>query len=251
MSIGQSIANKGHIVRNTPRQEQDLVFDKSIFSNIFYKDIRRVYIYKKAERIANALYLVGPAFSGAPSLRAKAESLAIALTDAASAPGARLAAALERELLALSSLLSMARAGGFLSTMNAELITQEARDLIAEVGNYEEPRLALPDPATLPALARELTATSAARAAPAPLARASRRPASEARQRADHKGHFTQRQDTILSYIKDKQTVGIRDLVSVVRGVSEKTIQRELQGLIEAGRVVKRGERRWSTYSLS
>ncbi|MBU6321022.1 MAG: DeoR family transcriptional regulator [Patescibacteria group bacterium] len=219
-----------------------------MFSNIFYKDIRRVYIYKKAERLASALYLVGPAFAGALSLRAKLEGVALALTEAAQAPAPRLAEALSRELLALSSLLSMARAGGLLSPMNAELIAAEARALLAEAAGYEEPRLALPEAATLPALARELSATSAARPAaprsPAP------RSAQVAQPHAD-KGHASPRQEAILSYITDKGTVSIRDLSFVVRGVSEKTIQRELQTLIGEGRVLKRGERRWSTYELS
>ena len=54
-----------------------------------------------------------------------------------------------------------------------------------------------------------------------------------------------------MSLIKDKGRVSIKDITLVVRGVSEKTIQRELQGLIDAGRVAKLGERRWSTYSLA
>jgi hypothetical protein len=37
----------------------------------------------------------------------------------------------------------------------------------------------------------------------------------------------------------------------VVRGVSEKTIQRELSLLVLEGTVRKQGERRWTTYSLA
>jgi DNA-binding HxlR family transcriptional regulator len=37
----------------------------------------------------------------------------------------------------------------------------------------------------------------------------------------------------------------------MIRGVSEKTIQRELGALIESGLVMKQGERRWSVYSLA
>ena len=37
----------------------------------------------------------------------------------------------------------------------------------------------------------------------------------------------------------------------MVRDVSEKTIQRELQALVEAGKVTRTGERRWTTYSLA
>jgi DeoR/GlpR family transcriptional regulator of sugar metabolism len=53
-----------------------------------------------------------------------------------------------------------------------------------------------------------------------------------------------------LSVIKNKGTASIKDISTLVRGVSEKTIQRELSALISSGSVLKQGERRWSTYSL-
>lgn len=58
------------------------------------------------------------------------------------------------------------------------------------------------------------------------------------------------RKATILSFIKDKGTVSIKDIVSVVTDCSEKTIQRELLSLVEEGVLTKTGERRWSVYSL-
>ena len=38
-------------------------------------------------------------------------------------------------------------------------------------------------------------------------------------------------------------------VAKVIKGFSEKTIQRELTALIQQGLVQKRGERRWSVYS--
>jgi DeoR/GlpR family transcriptional regulator of sugar metabolism len=65
------------------------------------------------------------------------------------------------------------------------------------------------------------------------------------------KGHIKDRRDAVLSVIQNKGSVSIKDISTLIRGVSEKTIQRELGALIESGVVVKRGERRWSTYSLA
>ena len=59
------------------------------------------------------------------------------------------------------------------------------------------------------------------------------------------------RREGILSVIKNKGFTSIKDISTVIRGISEKTIQRELQGLVEAGLVVRQGERRWSRYSLA
>jgi DNA-binding transcriptional ArsR family regulator len=42
----------------------------------------------------------------------------------------------------------------------------------------------------------------------------------------------------------------IKDIAEVITDVSEKTIQRELNSLIEKGQVVRQGERRWSKYTL-
>jgi len=58
------------------------------------------------------------------------------------------------------------------------------------------------------------------------------------------------RRDQILQILKDKKEVSIKDISNVVRGYSEKTIQRELSSLIRVGIVKKSGTRRWSTYSL-
>lgn len=246
--IRHTYETKGQSVRHTSVTGQDIVFDKSIFSNIFYKDIRRVYIYKKAERLASALYLVTPALRDSLSLRAKVESIAVRLTEAARLPGTQLAESVSRELLALSSLLTMARAGGLLSPMNADLITSEARALLGEVTLYEEPRLALEEPETLAALARQAPSMRPPRALPPAGARASTVPRRDAAQGQSQR-HVSSRQESIMSFIREKGSVSVKDLSAVVRGVSEKTIQRELQALIEAGQVVKRGERRWSTYA--
>lgn len=229
-------------MRHSSRTDSDIVFDKVIFSNVFNKDIRRVFIYKKAQRLAGALYLVAPAFSESVSLRDQAESVAVALTQAACLPSTRFGEALSRELLALSSVLGVARTAGLLSAMNVDLIARETSSLLADIAAYEEPRLALAEAPNLTMLARRAPRT--AHRAP----RATGPSAGQGKPGAPERG--SARQASILSLIKDKGRVSIKDITLVVRGVSEKTIQRELQGLIDAGQLIKRGERRWSTYSL-
>jgi len=60
----------------------------------------------------------------------------------------------------------------------------------------------------------------------------------------------SQRQDVILGALKDRPNLTIKDFSKVIKGVSEKTIQRELLDLVDRGLVKKEGERRWSRYSL-
>jgi hypothetical protein len=61
----------------------------------------------------------------------------------------------------------------------------------------------------------------------------------------------TNRRSLILNAIKKKGGVMIKDLVPIVKGCSEKTIQRELAVLISSGIIKKEGERRWSVYKMA
>lgn len=56
--------------------------------------------------------------------------------------------------------------------------------------------------------------------------------------------------ESIISIIKLKGNVNIKDISSVILNCSEKTIQRELMTLVTAGILKKSGDRRWSVYSM-
>jgi hypothetical protein len=58
----------------------------------------------------------------------------------------------------------------------------------------------------------------------------------------------SKRQDTILSFIDERKSVGIKDIAALFLDTSEKTIQRELGALVASGKITKRGEKRWSVY---
>ncbi len=54
----------------------------------------------------------------------------------------------------------------------------------------------------------------------------------------------------IKTVLEAKPEATIKDIAEVITDVSEKTIQRELNSLIEKGQVLRQGERRWSKYSI-
>ena len=58
------------------------------------------------------------------------------------------------------------------------------------------------------------------------------------------------REEKIIQVVRDKGTVSIKDISSVIFDCSEKTIQRTLQTLIDKGQIRKEGERRWAKYKL-
>ncbi len=234
----------------------DFVLEKSIFNNIFEKDIRRVFIYKKAERLAKAIHLIEPAFTESAPLRNRIGVIAIGLIDAAILPPGASRPALSRELLMLSSILSIARTSGFLSIMNAELISREAHNLLQEVAAYEEPRLSFEESPTLSTIARNvISRESIPRHHGSMRPRHTAIPTQKSLVVSDMKMHkdidIKDRSEAVLSVIKSKGKVSIKDISTLIRDVSEKTIQRELLALIAGGIVLKQGERRWSTYSLA
>lgn len=61
---------------------------------------------------------------------------------------------------------------------------------------------------------------------------------------------LTDRAERIKTVLEAKPQATIKDVAEIITDVSEKTIQRELNSLIEKGQVVREGERRWSRYSV-
>jgi DNA-binding transcriptional ArsR family regulator len=258
MEKGHDIRHGGEIVQKKNKgieaYSEDFVLEKSIFNNVFEKDIRRVFIYKKAERLAKAIHLITPAFSESVSLRNRIDAIAIGLVDAAILPSSAARTKLSSELLALSSILSIAHIGGLLSSMNTELIARETRLLLQEVAAYEEPRLFLDEAPTLSTLAKKVSAHE-------PVERSLQRHEVQTKKPLKAKGHnplkdtkpssIQDRSESILSVIRNKGVASIKDISTVVLDISEKTIQRELAALVAAGALIKEGERRWSTYSLA
>lgn len=61
---------------------------------------------------------------------------------------------------------------------------------------------------------------------------------------------LTDRAERIKTVLEAKPQATVKDIAEIITDVSEKTIQRELNSLIEKGQVVREGERRWSRYSI-
>lgn len=59
------------------------------------------------------------------------------------------------------------------------------------------------------------------------------------------------RQSTIIALLKRKKEIMIKDVASLIDDCSEKTIQRELLAMVDAGILKKIGEKRWSKYTLA
>ncbi len=228
----------------------NLVLEKSIFSSVFDKDIRRVFIYKKAERLAKVIHIITPAFLETPALRNRVDLIAVGLIDSAILSPTYSQNALARELLALSSILSIARTSGMLSIMNVNLIEEEVRTLLQEITAYEEPHISLDE---VPSIAELAKASSSRRIIRSGSHDTIVNVKNNKTTRAN-KGQNDvkdKRIEAILSIIKVKGQVYIKDISTSIRDVSEKTIQRELTALVSKGILTRNGKRRWTSYTLS
>lgn len=59
------------------------------------------------------------------------------------------------------------------------------------------------------------------------------------------------RREDILNIIRQKNNVSVKDISSIIKDTSEKTIQRELVSMVEENVLLKEGERRWSRYMIN
>lgn len=255
MDIKGHISNEKSLKKREEMSDLDqIVLEKGIFSKVFEKDIRRVYIYKKSEMIAKAITMISPAFKDSKAIRDRVQRISVEIIDASILPPSNALEVLSRELLALSSLLRLARSGGLLSRMNADIIIREALDLLQEVSSYEDPKIALDETPTIATLVRNQSSKTQSFVDDMTTSRTVRLPYKTQgilKGQKENKKDKGGRKEAILSILKSKGPSYIKDLSTLIREVSEKTIQRELQSLVQEGRVSKTGERRWTTYALN
>lgn len=208
------------------------VLDKSIIDNVFLKDFKKAFVYKKAEKLSHAVHVV---LAHTGELQGVTDRIGLLSTeiiaDVLRADRVRVSAA----SLELCSLLRVGETAGVFASKNVELLTKEYTYLLASI--FEPANESVSIDTSVEELFQEEKNTPAARSATV----ATEKNASKGQK--DRKGQ-------IVDILKDKGPSGIKDISSVIREYSEKTIQRELNNLISEGLVVKEGERRWSTYRL-
>jgi predicted HTH transcriptional regulator len=110
---------------------------------------------------------------------------------------------------------------------------------LAKYSNEDQLFAERPSPAPAPAKpARKATPTPAA-----PTLRSAPASPSESPDQSNRRAR-------ILTIIEAKGEVSIKDITDIISDVSEKTIQRELNAMIEDNQIKRIGERRWSKYVL-
>jgi DNA-binding transcriptional ArsR family regulator len=224
-------------------------FHEIALKSILFKGRSDIYFcYLKSEKIAHVLTLLyqNSAFKD-KTLFVELLSLACRLphTILYFVAGDIDAAMVLADTLSTLSLLRLTSTQGFISKENAKIISEEYENIVRKIAaeNHPSPFVSSKDfsveevkitPVSPPLFERELLASP-------------QKDNESKRLKDTDKGH-TERASLILDFVRQNKGVSIKEIAAVVKGYSEKTIQRELALLIEVGLVERRGERRWSVY---
>lgn len=226
------------------------------------------FLRDKCERISTVLYLLSSKIPDREPLKVNVREHALALVLAArpgaedrattmtlgndGTPSRRSFAVRFRGIAAdLATLLNISVYGGYLSKMNAEIITKELAALSSFVRTTEEEDLVAGE-------ANVATYFAGTQGTPPPVADKGQSggvvkdntPERIRISRSNETGTELRRR-LIIGIIKSRGVVSIKDVSSRIKDCSEKTIQRELVALVENGTLVREGSRRWSVYKLA
>lgn len=221
---------------------------------------------KSVQKLVSALYLLTSFFSDLEPMKWRLREL-----------GGRLISVKEGQstVLEIMGLLSVAKNAGLISDTNFEIIHKEFEKLSLTGENMKDMLASIPEPqlrnepsSQLPQHRVELDATHHESVRPQYGAHEylpaverhehivkdrNVRETHQAKDRSDGAVAIKKnsRQTAILSLLKKKKEIMVRDVSPFIDGVSEKTIQRELLAMVNKGILRKEGEKRWSRYSLA
>ncbi|HVY54438.1 MAG TPA: hypothetical protein VHC46_01650, partial [Thermodesulfobacteriota bacterium] len=247
------------------------------------------FIYKKTEKLVTAIYMITNFIKDNEPLKWKIREAALSLMEL-NLDWVSVSLAERRELLReyralaleIVSLSSVASHAGLISEMNFHILSREFNGLVSVIEKDENKQAneetVILDPSFFAAGEPEplRTAPRAPEAVPEPLSAHKGQTVSQSRTQApsaeapvparkhehllpkDTEARTSKtydskdsRQAIIIKLLSKKSGLGVKDFVGNIKGVSEKTIQRELLAMVASGVLKKEGERRWSTYSLA
>lgn len=202
-----------------------------------------LFIYKKSERIAAALYLVSNFLSDTEPMKEMIRKKMMLLVDYASSGNQK---PMLQALLAVLSSVEVAFSSGLMSNMNYSILKDELEELIKIIdrkslsGNAYEEKLSSPRFFEIGVAPHEHSK----------LKGQSKQIGKMVGNVRESKGQSGERREIMIKMLKDRSNLIIKDFTAVITNCSEKTIQRELLKMVNEGVLKKAGERRWSRYSL-
>lgn len=228
-------------------------------------------VYNKSYRLAAAIFVVSNIIDQNEELRTKMKklsldlvSMSVNLKDINFYDTRKLITDIEKNSLELMSMLDIASISGLVSKMNGGILKEEFQSFVLELKKFSE-ELEDNKNTSVKGIFRE--SLIAKPVTPQDISdslwqdRINIAYKKENRNNLknvvengskNNNGHKRKdlRKNMILDFVKGHNNVSIKDIAPNIVGCSEKTVQRELNQLINEGRIKKSGERRWSRYSI-
>lgn len=230
---------------------------------------------KKPEKLASAVYLLTGFFDSQEPLKWKLRALAAELSAKSSSENPQLFYI--RQLVSeIQSLLALAKNAGLIAEANHEIMTAEMANFMSVLPSPRVEQHLMAGPvedgdkraATQEPIKDKITERRPVEYIPSPskpsvsgekrylgesdLVRSGmpQRPAG-LREFGAVSVKKNNRKSVIIGLLKRKKEIMIKDVVPLIEGCSEKTVQRELLSMVKEGILKKEGEKRWSRYSLA
>jgi hypothetical protein len=231
------------------KKDTELIYDKHYYNKVF----------KRVERVCNASFYINSKIKVSEkdsieivknNIESTVVSIVIVSTELLVSDVnvfKRDAAHLSGTLLKLSSLISLLATADRLPMSHALLIEHEVNGLVSDIAEYAKKQNDV-KPQRLHGVrqTRMVPMLTSKEHTPFHAADNTVPQGSES-----GVGNILDRKDKVRSIIREKGQVSIKDISDIIKDVSEKSIQRDLNDMIANGEVVRLGERRWSTYKLS
>ena len=198
---------------------------------------------KKPEKLASAIYLISGFFNDQEPLKWKLRTLASEFIAFAVSLKERQIATIEIKdiVLKITGFISVAKNAGLISIENHNLMQEELTKYI-ETLDYP---VNISDFLNIESQKSEMKKLEER---PVRSIMIKDKPLKEFGAVSVKKNS---RQNIIISILKRKKEIMIKDISPLINGCSEKTIQRELSAMVQTGLLKRVGEKRWSRYSLA
>ncbi len=204
------------------------------------------YIVLKTEKLTRAIYLVTDFMSDSEPLKWRLRHLALdSLSVALNNKDIKYFGPLAKQLPEIISLIDLGLGAGTVSQMNFNLLR---REYVALLNNIEsEMNKNLGQSLKVDQLLPETVNDLVQKEEPVLLTNKTDKAITVSEPNLSDKN---ERQAKIIGHLKGKGWTSIKDIADTLPTFSSKTVQRELSELVDRGLLKKRGERRWSRYSL-
>ncbi len=239
---------------------KDTFINDNNFQKFLHNDSYYQHIFKKTEKIISVVFYIlnnieveKRSETHTSNLASKAHFAhenALRTLEVKPANSREVLEQFAQSLIGLESTLRVVAAAGVITDEVLRVVTGEIGNVLRGLAEYINPNTAFPSN-FFGGSSEASTARRSSGSGETKRSLGSQKPATEAGVPASVTPVGNDRRVRITTILGAKGEATIKDISEIINDVSEKTIQRELNAMIDENVVKRQGERRWSKYSLT